>query len=81
MKIYHLSSFICVPYNSGVELNFINNDSLYLFKIFVSLYADDTVLFADELDFHKCLNDFILTVKMEIDHQLFQNKGNRIRDK
>ena len=46
-------------YNRGVELNFTDNDSLYLFKILVLLYADDTVLFEDnELDIHKCLNDF-----------------------
>ena len=54
-----LESFLVSKKCPGIEVEFASDDVYFYLKLFVLLYADDTVIFAtDEKSFQHCLNVF-----------------------
>ncbi len=54
-----LESFLLGNENNGIEIRHRTEESFFLIKLLILLYADDTVIIAEDADsFQKCLNDF-----------------------
>ena len=55
-----LEEFLVSNNNNGIELSNSSNELLRIFRILLLLYADDTILMAeDQQTLQKCINDFV----------------------